>query len=213
MQEKERGFLLVNHCSSDMIFGLRSQREIGSDFCYLGFVITSWLKRLPLWKIWKRKQNLFYFLWEHTVFVPSDVKNRAGSITHSPYSIRPLTPRCCFFKNIVITSSQAFLCTVPSSATKCQMALLVSLFHGLTEFLLFSLFWTEFPVQNKPLHLWHSISGSSWNRLAPNCKPNNPGVSLFIRMDGIIQNSLPMESNSNCNTQSLLTALLSNFLW
>lgn len=136
MQEKERGFLLVNRYSSDMIFGLRSQGEIGSGFCYLGFVITSWLKRLPLWKIWKRKQNLFYFLWEHTVFVPSDVKNRAGSITYSPYSIRPLTPRCCFFKNIATDLlshlpklfSALFLPLLPSASWHfwclCSMALL-----------------------------------------------------------------------------------------
>lgn len=106
MQEKERIFL----CKSLFIwydFWSEVQREIGSGFCYLGFVITSWLKRLPLRKIWKRKKKLLSFLWDHTVFAPSDVKSRAGSITHSPYSIRPLTPRRWISQTLLPTYCRA----------------------------------------------------------------------------------------------------------
>ena len=141
MQEKERIFL----CKSLFIwydFWSEVQREMGSGFCYLGFVITSWLKRLPLRNIWKRKKKLLSFLWEHTVFAPSDVKSRAGSITHSPYSLRPLIPRCWIFTNVATDLlsrlpklfSGLFLPLLQSASWLwCSMALLNFLYSVYSE--------------------------------------------------------------------------------
>ena len=145
------------------------------------------IKETPLKKNLEKKKKLLSFLWEHTVFAPSDVKSRAGSITHSPYSIRPLTPRCWFFTNVATDLlsrlpklfSGLFLPLLQSSSwlwCLCSMALL-------------NFFNSVYSELNFLFRINHSISDTrqllKW--MAPNCKPNNPGVSYsFGWMDSFI---------------------------